>query len=106
MSVLVLCGGRACRPVCPGARRLRPRRGALLPCRSDGSCWSAGYWQGAEPLPAGEEGAGPWPVGADRQGPLPGVAGEPGWQVPDPVAERTGVRVAQPGVVAVAEEAG
>jgi hypothetical protein len=57
-------------------------------------------------LPAGEEGVGPWPVGADREGPLPGVAGEPGGQVPDPVAERIGVGFPQAGVVVVAEEAG
>jgi hypothetical protein len=34
------------------------------------------------------------------------MAGEPGGQVPDPVAERAGVGVAEAGVVAVAEEAG
>jgi hypothetical protein len=34
------------------------------------------------------------------------VPGEPGRQVPDPVAERAGVGVAEAGVVAVAEEAG
>jgi hypothetical protein len=48
----------------------------------------------------------PWPVGADLQGALAGVAGEPGGQVPDPVAERFRVGVPEFPVVVVAEEAG
>ena len=43
----------------------------------DGSCWSGGCGQCAEPLPAGEECLLPGPVRADGEGPLPGVAGEP-----------------------------
>ena len=78
-------------PVCPGAHRLRLRRGDPPFLRRDGSCWSGGCGQGAEPLPAGEERICPGPVGADGEGPLPGVAGEAGGDVPDPVAERIGV---------------
>jgi hypothetical protein len=68
-----------------------------------GSCWSGGCGQGAEPLPAGGERLLPRPVRADAQGPL---TGEAGGDVPDPVAERVRVGVAEFLVVAVAEEAG
>ena len=45
----------------------------LLSHWRDGSCWSVWCWQGAEPLPAGEERLLPWPVGADLQDPPAGV---------------------------------
>src|SRR5271170_900601 len=93
-------------PVCPGAHRLRPRRAGLLPVRWCCWFWSGGCWQGAEPLPAGEECLLPWPAGADFQGPLAGVDGEAGGDVPDPVAERVRVGFPQFLVVAKAEEAG
>ena len=57
-------------------------------------------------LPAGEERLCPGPAGTDGEGLPPGVAGQPGWQVPDPVAERVRLGVAEFGVVGVAEEAG
>jgi hypothetical protein len=50
-------------------------------------------------VPAGEEGVFPWPVGADGEGSLAGVAGKPGGQVPDPVAEGVRVRGAELAVV-------
>ena len=101
MSVCPRGGWCAVRPVCPGAHRLRPRRGGPPSCRWGCSCWSGGCWQGAEPLPAGEERVFPWPAGADGEGALPGVAGQAGGQVPDPVAEGVGVGVAEVAVVAV-----
>jgi len=57
-------------------------------------------------MPAGEERFLPGLVGADGEGALPGVAGEPGGDVPDPVAERVRVGVAELPVVVAAEEAG
>jgi hypothetical protein len=42
-------------PVCPGAHRLRRRRGRAPFGRWDGLCWSGWCGQGAEPLPAGQE---------------------------------------------------
>ena len=63
-------------PVCPGAHRLRPRRGGPPLVSWDGLCWSGGCWQGAEPLPAGEEGILPGPVGADLEDALAGVMRE------------------------------
>jgi hypothetical protein len=92
--------------VCPGVHRLRLRRAMPPSASQERSGWSCGCWQGTEPLPAGEEGVLPWPVGADGEGSLPGVAGQPGGQVPDPVAERVRVGVREFLVVAVAEEAG
>ena len=92
--------------MCPGAHRLRPRRDWPPSCRLVCWPWSGGCWQGAESLPAGEEGLRPGPVRADGEGPLAGVAGEPGGDVPDPVAERFRVGVAEFVVVVVAEEAG
>jgi len=92
--------------VCPGAHRLRLRRAGLLPCRLCGFHWSGQCWQSAEALPAGEERVCPWPAGADRQDALAGVAGKPGGQVPDAVAECVRGGVAEFRVVAVAEEAG
>jgi hypothetical protein len=94
------------RPVRPGGHRLRPRRVVLLPGLRGGFCRSGVGRQGAEPLPAGEEGFLPGPVGADGEGSLPGVPGQPGWKMPDPVAERVRGGVAEFEVVGVAEEAG
>src|SRR6185312_590466 len=100
MSVSPWGRGAGAAPVCPGAHRLRPRRGGP-PSVSPGSlCWSGGCWQGTEPLPAGEERLRPWPVGADGEGPLAGVAGEPCGDVPDPVTERIGVGVAEVLIIA------
>ena len=95
-----------------GARRARVRTGSdraglvLLSCRRDGSCWSGGCGQGAEPLPAGQERLLPRPVRADPEDALAGVAGEAGGDVPDPVAERVRVGFAQLVIVVAAEEAG
>ena len=65
-------------PVCPGAYRLRPRRGWPPSYRVACSFWSGGCWERAELLPAGEERVGPWQVGADLQGGVAGEAGEAG----------------------------
>src|SRR5690242_5543945 len=108
MSVFPWRGWCGDRPVCPGAHRLRPRRGGPPFCRTCCPCcpcWSFRRWQSAEPSPAGEEGVFPRPGGTDGKGSLAGVAGESGGQVPDPVAERVGVGVPE-FLVAVAEEAG
>ena len=77
----------------------------LLSCRWGSWCWSDGCWQGAEPLPAGEERVLPGPVRADLQDSFPGVPGEPGGDVPDAVTERVRVGVPQLLLVAEAEEA-
>jgi hypothetical protein len=71
-----------------------------------GLCWSGGCGQGAEPLPAGEERLFRGPVRADLQDALTGVMGEPGGEVPDPVAERVRVGIPQVLIVSAAEEAG
>ena len=106
MSVSVRLVGCTEVPVCPGVHRLRPRRPCPPSALRAGSCWSGQCGQGAEALPAVQECLGPRPVGADGEGALAGVAGQPGRQMPDAVAERVRVRVAEFGVVAVAEEAG
>src|SRR4051795_4567314 len=106
MSVSLWGAGWADCLVCPGRHRLRPRRGAPPFVPWGCWCWLCGCCQGGEPLPAVEEGACPGPAAADGEGALAGVEGEPGREVPDPVAESTGVCVAELGVVAVAEEAG
>jgi len=46
----------------------------------------------------------PWPVAADGEDPMPGVAGEPGGDVPDPVAECVRVGVAEFLVVTEAQK--
>ena len=92
--------------MCPGAHRLRLRRGGPPSWCRNGSCWSDGCREGAEPLPAGEECLLPWPAGADGEYPLPGVPGQPRGDVPDPVAECVRVGVAEFPVVTEAEEAG
>src|SRR5215469_7836070 len=78
----------------------------LLSCSWDGSCWSSGSWQGAQPLPAVEEGLLSGPVPADGQGPLPGVMlrGGRGGARRGSGAYRVGVPRVR--VVAVAEETG
>src|SRR6266481_145630 len=106
MSVSVLVAGWAGFPVCRVCTGSDRAGLVLLPCRAGGSCWSCGCWQGGEPLPAGQERLCPGPVGADGEDALAGVAGEPGGEVPDPVAEGIRVGVPQVRVVAVAEEPG
>src|SRR5579884_2074781 len=95
--------GARCARVCTGSDRAGL---CLLWCRWGGSSWSGGCWQGAEPLPAGEERVCPGPGGADLQDAFAGVAGEPGGDVPDPVTECVGVGFPQVRVVAEAEQAG
>ena len=58
----------------------------LLPFRKVRFCWSGWRWQGAEPLPAGQECLLPWPVRADLEDALASVVHEAGREVPDPVA--------------------
>src|SRR3954470_5067721 len=106
MSVSLRGGWCARCPGCPVRTGSDCAGVVLLPCRWGDLCWSGGCGQGAEPLPAGQECLGPGPVWADGEGSLAGVGGEFRGEVPDPVAEGTGVGVAEPGVVAVAEEAG
>jgi hypothetical protein len=92
-----------CARVCAGSDRAGV---VLLPCRWDCLCWSAGCGQCAQPLPAGEERVCPGPVPADLEDAFAGVAGEPGGDVPDSVAERVRLGVLQVIVVVEAEEPG
>jgi len=93
---------------CGRARRAQVRTGSdraedvLLSFRWDGFLLVKRVRAGAEPLPAGQECFLPWPVGADLEDALAGVAGEVGWDVPDPVAERVRVGFPQVRVVVAA----
>ena len=107
MSVLAVGAGRAVVPRGARVRTGSDRAGVvLLSCSWGILCWSGGCWQGAQPLPAGEERVFPGPVGADLEDALAGVMGQAGGDVPDPVAERVRVGFPQVRVVAEAEEAG
>src|SRR6266536_2875568 len=97
-------GGWRCCPMCSGSHRLRPCRGVLLSGSQGRGGWSGGCWQGAQPLPAGQEGVLPGPGAADLQHALPGVTGEPGGQVPQPVAQRVRLGVLQVVTVVEAEQ--
>ena len=104
MSVLVLCGGRACCPGCapaptaPGWSSFRVARVVRA--------GQAGAGRAQRRCQQVRKASGPWPVGADRQGPLPGVAGRagPAGARPGSGAYRGWLPAAR--VVVVAEEAG
>src|SRR6266487_2363909 len=71
-----------------------------------GSCWSAGFWQGGQALPAGQECLLPWPVRADFQDALAGVPDEAGGYAPEPVTQRIRLGASQAFLVVQAEEPG
>src|ERR1700722_7414542 len=95
MSVSLAGKGWVTGPACTGPHRLRPRRGGLLPCRWDDSCWSCGCGQGGDPLPAGDERVLPPPVAADPEGAAAGGTDEPARDMPQPGTQGIGLGVLQ-----------
>src|SRR5712691_12947698 len=90
-----MCPGRAPAPTAPGR---------LLSGSQGRGGWSGGFWQGAEPLPAGQEGVLPGPGPAELEDALPGVADQPGGQGPQPVAQRVRLGVLEVLLVVQAEQ--
>lgn len=88
-----------------GVRLLIVRTPAFGP----GVCLLPEAWAWHAPCPGAHQpdrAVCPKPVRADLEGPLPGVAGEPGGDVPDPVAERGGLSFHEFFLVMKSEEPG
>src|SRR4249920_974180 len=90
-----MCSGRAPAPTAPGS---------LLSGSQGRGGWSGGCGQGAQPLPAGQERLLPGPGAADLQHPGAGVAGQPGGQAQQPVAQRARLCVLKVLAVVQAEQ--
>src|ERR1022692_4412480 len=80
------------------------RAGRLLSVSQGRGGWSGGLWQGAEPLPAGQERLLPGPGPADLQHAGTGVADEAGGQAQEPVAQRVWLGVLEVFLVVQAEQ--